>query len=232
LESRRGISYDSRQPENEGQSFVFRAEAPGTYALKFYKPDFVRNYILNDHVRVIIVEPPEIPAAGYFNPALDRGRVTAEPRWPTASGEADAFRRSGNGDGSSVSSVPITPVTEEQAAQKDRPAEAPPPAPQNTGTPQRLGPDQYLAQAREEFDAGRVAAAIGVLDQFREWYPSGSDEVYWLYGQFYEANSPGRDIRSALDYYRRLIREYPQSSRCNDARRRIAYLERYYINIQ
>jgi outer membrane protein assembly factor BamD (BamD/ComL family) len=88
-----------------------------------------------------------------------------------------------------------------------------------------------LSRAREEYDAGRVAEALGILDQFREQYPSGSDEAWWLYGQFLEANSPSRDIRSALDYYRRLLREYPQSSRYNDARRRISYLERYYFNI-
>jgi outer membrane protein assembly factor BamD (BamD/ComL family) len=93
-------------------------------------------------------------------------------------------------------------------------------------------PDQYLRRAREEFEAGRVAPALALLDQFRERYPAGSDETWWLYGQFYEANSPSRDIRSSLDYYRRLLREYPQSSRCNEARRRIAYLERYYINIR
>jgi TolA-binding protein len=97
---------------------------------------------------------------------------------------------------------------------------------------QDIPPDQYLQQAQEEFKAGRVAAALSILDQFREWYPSGSDEAYWLYGQFYEANSPSRDIRLSLDYYRRLVREYPQSSRYSEARRRIDYLERYYINIQ
>jgi outer membrane protein assembly factor BamD (BamD/ComL family) len=77
-----------------------------------------------------------------------------------------------------------------------------------------------------------VAAALSILDQFREAYPSGSDEAWWLYGQLLEANGPRRDVRSALDYYRRLIREYPQSSRFDEARRRIAYLERYYFNIQ
>jgi outer membrane protein assembly factor BamD (BamD/ComL family) len=77
-----------------------------------------------------------------------------------------------------------------------------------------------------------VASAISILDQFRERYPSGSDEAWWLYGQFYEANGPSRDIRSALDYYHRLVREYPQSPHYDEARRRIAYLERYYINIR
>jgi TolA-binding protein len=92
-------------------------------------------------------------------------------------------------------------------------------------------PEGYLRRAREEFDAGRIGSALSILDQFREGYPGGSDEAWWLYGQLFEANGSNRDIRSALDYYRRIIREYPQSPRYAEARRRIAYLERYYFNI-
>ena len=77
-----------------------------------------------------------------------------------------------------------------------------------------------------------MASAIALLDQFCRFYPSGSDEAWWLYAQCYEANSSSRNIIAALDYYRRLVDEYPQSSRTGDARRRISYLERYYINIQ
>jgi outer membrane protein assembly factor BamD (BamD/ComL family) len=93
-------------------------------------------------------------------------------------------------------------------------------------------PDAYLKKAREEFDAGRIVTAISVLDLFRTRYSAGSDEAWWLYGQCYEANSPSRNILTALEYYRRLIQEFPQSGRATEARRRIAYLERYYINIQ
>jgi hypothetical protein len=98
---------------------------------------------------------------------------------------------------------------------------------------ENLPPGEYLGRAQQEYEAGRVATALAILDQFREQhYPSGSDEAWWLYGQFYEANGPSRDVRTALDYYRRLVQEYPQSRRYNEARRRIAYLERYYINIR
>jgi hypothetical protein len=76
-----------------------------------------------------------------------------------------------------------------------------------------------------------VASAISVLDQLRAYYPIEGDETLWLYGQFYEANSPSRDILTSLGHYRRLMDEYPQSSRYDDARRRVAYLQRYYINI-
>jgi outer membrane protein assembly factor BamD (BamD/ComL family) len=93
-------------------------------------------------------------------------------------------------------------------------------------------PDAYLTKAKSEYDAGRIGGALGILDQYKNNYPGLSDEAYWLYGQALEANSPNRDIKLALDYYRRLIKEYPQSDRYDAARRRIAYLERFYFNIQ
>jgi len=98
--------------------------------------------------------------------------------------------------------------------------------------PEDYSPDEYIRRAREEFDAGRIAPAISLLDQFCRFYPSGSDEAWWLYAQCYEASGPSRNINAALDYYRRLVNEYPQSSHIADARRRISYLERFYINIQ
>ncbi|GAB1482982.1 hypothetical protein MASR2M78_17980 [Treponema sp.] len=47
-----------------------------------------------------------------------------------------------------------------------------------------------------------------------------------------EANGPNKDIKSALSYYKRLMAEYPQSSRYDEARKRVAYLERYYFDIR
>jgi TolA-binding protein len=281
LGARRGVAYDSRRLDPEGQRFIFRAEAAGVYALKFYKQDFIRDYILNDYVQVIVGEAPETAAAGWFGPPLDRGRVSAE-RWPSALEEADAAARSradpaaddasaagdaspagssapAAGDASTPGSSPpagapsetqaagagtplpagpaisdegIIPVRPPAAAGQAVPPETSAGADSGVSLPDASVPGDYLQKAREEFNAGRVAGAIAALDQFRERFPAGSDEAWWLYGQFYEANSPSRDIRAALDYYRRLVREYPQSRRYTDARRRIAYLERYYFTIQ
>ncbi|MDR2631714.1 MAG: hypothetical protein LBC60_12400, partial [Spirochaetaceae bacterium] len=275
LGARRGIAYGSRRLDPEGQSFIFRAEEAGTYALKFYKQDFIRDYILNDYVQVIIGEAPEPRGTAYFNPPVDRGRVVAEPRWPLAPGEASGSRSpavsagTGGLSGGVPQDIRPEPVPPMEAAPgrgglapplpaetaSPLPAAGPPaagppaagspalvvvpPAAQPPSDPGRDGsfprgtaPEGYVNRAREEYDAGRVASALSILDQFREAYPAGSDEAWWLYGQLLEANGPQRDIRSALDYYRRLIREYPQSSRFDEARRRIAYLERYYFTIQ
>jgi hypothetical protein len=228
LEARRGIVYGSRRLDPEGQSFIFRTEEAGTYALKFYKQDFIRDYILNDYVQVIVGETPESP---HFTLSTDRGRVIAEPRWPRlpepASSPGQAAVSVGSlpmGDSPQGEGRPVAPVpTPEQGPGSSAASQAP------SGP---LSPERYTTQAREAYDAGRIPQALSILDQFREIYPVGSDEAWWLYGQLLEANSPHRDVRSALDYYRRLVREYPQSPRFDEARRRIAYLERYYFNIQ
>ncbi|QQO10666.1 tetratricopeptide repeat protein [Breznakiella homolactica] len=265
LSSRRGIAYDSRRLDQEGQSFIFRAEAPGTYSLKFYKQDFIRDYILNDHVKVIIGEAPEISGAGWFNAPVDRGRVVAEPRWPLSAADEERYRNSpaeetpdtSGAAGTAADTVPVLPEQasspaspESAAASGAQPAEryddgivpvtpvSPAAAPETSqpdggiAIPADSPPDFYITKAQEEFDAGRVGSALYILDQFRERFPSGSDEAWWLYGQLLEANGPNRDIRAAVGYYRRLIQEYPQSPRYDDARRRIAYLERYYFTIQ
>jgi hypothetical protein len=275
--SRRGIVYDSRRLDPEGQSFIFRTEAAGEYALKFYRQDFIRDFILNDYVQVIVGPPAETAGTGWFNPSVDRGRVIAEPRWPTSLAEAEALRagtlltRPDPPAQTPPTQAPLaqTPPTQAPPAQTppaQQPAQTPPvqtpltqappaqtsptqPPPAQTPPTQQapltqapveppvqippdIAPEAYLEKAKEEFDAGRIAAAISFLDQFCKYFPMGSDEVLWLYGQFYEANSPSRNILAALDYYRRLMQEYPQSSRYDDARRRMAYLQRYYINIQ
>jgi hypothetical protein len=239
LASRRGIVYNSRRLDSEGQTFIFRAEEAGSYALKFFKQDFIRDYILNDHVQVIVGEALAGESAGWFNPPTDRGRVTAQPRWPTAIEEAEILKSGSilSSEPSQTSSVRDTPqnVTQPPAASQPpastQPSEASQPPAAVQPPSERIPPDVLLQRARESFNTGNAAGAISLLDQYAQYYPE-TDELYWLYGQFYEANSPSRNILLSLDYYRRLVREYPQSTRYNDARSRIAYLERYYINIQ
>lgn len=282
--ARRGIVYDSRRLDPDGQSFIFRTENAGVYVLKFYRQDFIRNYILNDFVRVIVGAIPESAGSGWFNPSIDTGRVIAEPRWPAAAMEAPAAAPAKPAAVTQPPAAASQPAAAAppQAAANSAPAAAPAPAqptvatqppvaaqppaaeqppvsrqpsrppvsadegivpvrppaaavsdaPLSIALPANSPPDAFIARAREEYNAGRIASAVSILDQFCILFPSGSDEAWWLYGQCYEANSSSRNILSALDYYRRLTRDYPQSGRATEAQRRISYLERYYINIQ
>jgi hypothetical protein len=228
-----GIVYNSRRLEPEGMSFVFRAEDIGIYELKFYRQDFIRDYIINDHVRVIVETAPE--TAVPFGVPVES--VTALPRWPELSSEI-----SGTGAGSPPSAAQrpsesaavggaVTPSTAASATQPRSGIAGEGIVPGETQPPKPL-PEEYLRRGREEYEAGHIQQALAILEQFRSRFPQGSDESWWLLGQLYEANSPYRNIRLSMDCYRNLIRDYPQSLRYGDARRRIAYLERYYFNIQ
>jgi tetratricopeptide (TPR) repeat protein len=226
--SKRGVDYASRRLDAEGQTFVFRAGETGVYELKFYRQDFIRDYIINDVVTLIVEDPP--PRSGG---APGRGVVVAEPRWPTLAGAPETGTPASRAESE-------TPAGGAPASRAGTPAPAvvePAGVPAAGGEPSPLLPqdtaaEDYLSRAREEYQGERYPQSRAMLDQFLERFPRGSDEAYWLYAQLCEKQGPSRDIRLALDYYRRLVAEYPQSGHYNDARRRIAYLERYYINIQ
>jgi hypothetical protein len=233
LGNRRGISYDSRRLDIEngitlGQSFVFRAEAAGTYILKFYKQDFIQDYIINDYVQVIVGEADDSGTGRPFS-MIDRGRVIAEPRWPFI---AEAAGSTSEAASSPAQAAAGTAAETPPQRPDDAAVSAAPSAASASPAPEVILPEEYVRRARQEFDAGRVEQALAILESMKQRYPSGTDEAWWLSGQLYEANSPARDIRLSLEYYRRLVNEYPQSNRVDDARRRIAYLERYYFNIR
>ncbi|MDR2597831.1 MAG: hypothetical protein LBC76_11005 [Treponema sp.] len=261
--SRKGIAYESRRDDTEGQSLIFKVEDTGTYTLKFYRRDLIRDYVLNDYVQVISEEAPV--SGGRFSQPVDRGRVVAQPRWPTVLEEAEILRggtssrpavetplanssereavstqgtvpaqnsAASQGTASAQGTVPNRQTDQPQAAASSPQSASPETAAQPEVVEAPLPPDVILQRAKDAFNGGDVPSAIALLDQYGELNNSDTDELYWLYGQFYEANSPNRNILLSLDYYRRLVREYPQSDRYNSARGRIAYLERYYINIQ
>jgi hypothetical protein len=85
LSAQRGISYDSRRIDPDGQTFIFHIGTPGTFALKFYRQDFVHNYVINDYVMVMALDPPAYSATSWFNPPEEPSRITASPRWPPLS---------------------------------------------------------------------------------------------------------------------------------------------------
>ena len=238
LGSRRGVAFDSRRIDNGGMSFVFRAGEEGTYLLKFNRQDFIRDQTVNDYVQVIVQPPPEVTGSAWNSATVMPDRVYA-PLPPPENVRQSAVAAAGAAavPAAAAASAPQTEQPVQTA--KATPDAVPPPAaaeiPAAVSTREEAAPDtaeSYLDKAQEAYDAGRIPDALDMLGRFAAAYPGGSDEAYWLYGQALEANSPSRDVKRALDYYRRLVREYPHSGRYDAARRRIAYLQRFYFDIQ
>jgi hypothetical protein len=92
--------------------------------------------------------------------------------------------------------------------------------------------DDLLKQAASAIGAGKPADALALLDKAAALFPAGNGGLWYLYGQVYEADWPSRNIKQAIADYRRVVDDFPFSARVSEARQRLAYLLRYYVEIR
>jgi len=234
LGNRRGVNYSSRRLDIQagvtiGQTFVFIAEIPGTYILRFFRQDFIQDYLLRDYVQVIVYD--QIDGTGM--PGANN-RVIAEPRWPLPMDpHGPVMLPPFETDGMGFIQMPLTPDAYLQIFDPALIGDAITQIPLPPAFPPVIESQaDFVERARQAFDAANVELALSILDDMRQHHPFDNAEAIWLRAQLLEANSPARDIRQSLEYYHRLVWEFPQSIRVPEARRRIAFLERFFFNIR
>ncbi|MCL1954826.1 MAG: hypothetical protein FWF68_08590 [Spirochaetes bacterium] len=213
---------------------VIAGEAPVSGGAGWFNPPIDGGRVVAQPRWPTALEEAEIQRGGTGSrPAVETPPVNTSERGAVSSQGTVPAQGSAPARGTASTQGSVSQQTTQPSVASVLPQNAAPEAESGSAVIEApLPPDVLLQKAKDAFDSGNIPAAIALLDQYSNHYQSGTDELYWLYGQFYEANSPSRNILLSLDYYRRLVREYPQSKRYNDARGRIAYLERYYINIQ
>ncbi|GAB1482983.1 hypothetical protein MASR2M78_17990 [Treponema sp.] len=198
--SRKGLPYDSRRLDADGQTFIFRAEAAGTYNLKFFKQDFIADTIVNDFVQITVVDNPVTASVGGFSLPIDRGRVIAEPRWPPLVSPPTKTPLAPATPTAPPATTPTPTPTPAAASTQVKPIDDPGITREASTTmagsrvaapvvasssaeatlPADAGPEALLAFAKAESDAGRTASALDTLDKYRDAFPAGSDEA-WFY---------------------------------------------------
>ncbi|MCI5523803.1 MAG: hypothetical protein MR449_06675 [Spirochaetia bacterium] len=95
-----------------------------------------------------------------------------------------------------------------------------------------LTEDEILKLAQESFEKKEYARTLEYLDSFFDKSVTRIDEGLFLQAQTYEATSPVRNIKNALDTYQTLVDNYPQSINWSKASERLTYLKRFYFNIR
>ncbi len=88
-----------------------------------------------------------------------------------------------------------------------------------------------LEQAKESLKNKKYELALAQIQAFLDSETKKIDEALYVQGQILEADSPVRNIKSAIDCYDALIKKYPASRWWQDANKRKIYLNRYYVNI-
>jgi len=124
---------------------------------------------------------------------------------------------------SSASSSEVQTVTDTALAESDTQTEA------------ASSPEEVYAQAETAFNETRYADALNILDDFfKNFTPSDNcfDKAVFLKARIYETPSDYRNIRGALDEYKKITVFFPESDLWEDARRRIIYINRFYMDIR
>ena len=120
------------------------------------------------------------------------------------------------------------PAISEKTDKKDARVQIPPQA----KIPENMNPAAILEQAQKEFDSKNFEKAHLLVNEFFEKSDLDLDKALFLQGQILESNSSVRDIKSAIDAYDALIKNYRRSPLWKKASERSQYLKRFYINIR
>ena len=116
------------------------------------------------------------------------------------------------------------------------PLENPPdsPAGQRSAYSESAGIDveHLLKEAEQHYDAKEYSLANQKIREFLEYAMEKRDAGLFLQGQILEAKSEIQDIRAAIESYRTLTRNYPDSPYWEQANKQIIYLNRFYLEIR
>ncbi|MBQ3966583.1 MAG: hypothetical protein II684_07120 [Treponema sp.] len=89
-----------------------------------------------------------------------------------------------------------------------------------------------LEQAKRSYAAKQYEKALEEVQAYLQDASDRIDQALYLQGQILEAESSVKNIRSSIDSYETLTKNYPMSSLWGKANNRIIYLKRFYIEIR
>lgn len=120
--------------------------------------------------------------------------------------------------------------------QRENPLINPPdsPAGQRPAYSESAGIDveHLLKEAEQHYNAKEYSLANQKIREFLEYAMEKRDAGLFLQGQILEAKSEIQDIRAAIESYRTLTRNYPDSPYWEQANKQIIYLNRFYLEIR
>ncbi|MBR6912415.1 MAG: hypothetical protein IKN34_01210, partial [Treponema sp.] len=87
-------------------------------------------------------------------------------------------------------------------------------------------------RAKKAYAEKRYSDALDLAQQYLEISVNDTDEVLYLLGQVWEAESSVKNIKFSINSYDALIKNYPMSNLWRKANQRLVYLKRFYVDIR
>ncbi len=89
-----------------------------------------------------------------------------------------------------------------------------------------------LEEAKKALEEKKYESALSYIQVYLDSESTKIDEALFVQGQILEAESPVKNVRSAIDSYNTIIKKHPASKWWKRASERSIYLKRFYIDIR
>ncbi len=95
-----------------------------------------------------------------------------------------------------------------------------------------IAAESLLENANKALSEKKYEEAMNYAKNYLAGCSKNLDEAYYILGQIYEANSKLRNIKSSVNYYSKVVDNYPLSKFWAPSNNRLVYLRRFYIDIR
>ena len=230
------LRYFGRKLGTENTTFTLRTTKSGETVLHFYKNDVLKGEYIDDYLEIKVLEesakPNERAKAPSYEESVPQKPVRLEKKAETQeeaqkTDEIKNIEEKTSDNEQKLSSQDETNLKKNDVSNNVSNEVSRPEQKKSL----KVDTKNLLEQAKKDFEAKSYAQALSEVQQYLDTQNTRIDEALFLQGQILEADSEVKNIKSAIDSYNSLIKNYPASTFWQEANRRKIYLNRYYVNI-
>lgn len=226
------LRYFGRKLGTENTTFTLRTTKSGETVLHFYKNDVLKGEYIDDYLEIKVLEesakPNERAKAPSYEESVPQKPVRLEKKAETQEETQKTDEIKNIEEKTSGNEQKLSSQDETNLKKNDVSKEVSKPEQKKS---LKVDTKNLLEQAKKDFEAKSYAQALSEVQQYLDTQNTRIDEALFLQGQILEADSEVKNIKSAIDSYNSLIKNYPASTLWQEANRRKIYLNRYYVNI-
>ncbi len=234
------LRYFGRKLGTENTTFTLRTTKSGETVLHFYKNDVLKGEYIDDYLEIKVLEesakPNERAKAPSYEESVPQKPVRLEKKAETQEETQKTDEIKNIEEKTSDNEQKLSSQDETNLKQNDVSNNVSNNVSNEVSKPEqkknlKIDTKNLLEQAKKDFEAKSYAQALSEVQQYLDTQNTRIDEALFLQGQILEADSEVKNIKSAIDSYNSLIKNYPASTFWQEANRRKIYLNRYYVNI-
>ncbi|MBR1640510.1 MAG: hypothetical protein IJ688_14110 [Treponema sp.] len=228
----KALSYFGRKLGTKDTKFTLQAKSAGIKYVHFYRVDPLTDEYIDDFIEIEISDEKgsnktHITAPEYKPPLPKKAKEfkkteTVENALP----EIEVSESVSTEESQTETPVSVQETTEEKIEEKE----------QNTiekeDENQKIDVNSLLKEAQLLYNNKDYSSADKKIKTFLDYAVTDRDAGLFLQGQILEAKSEIQDIKSAIEAYRTLTKNYPASQYWEKANKQIIYLNRFYLEIR